>query len=172
MLCAAILLSVCTLASALPLGKSAGNYTLRDTYSDSLKLSRKIHHGVRDLLPQYDAVRLQQVSSVLQEFGLHIDDYCSSEPQLETEAQGELSRALELLQLDIRDLNVQITQQLKSLHHPATAGGLLSVPSRPLCSPRSLWVRPLQGYMVLRGLESCLHRVVRDYTLLRSQQQQ
>ncbi|XP_064207530.1 cardiotrophin-2-like [Anguilla rostrata] len=193
------LLCSCTLASAVPCIKPNELHGLHETYSRSLMLAHAIHQDVLNLLAPYeeqlgingsqvpnlfmsglpscavnyidwlsleDAARLQQDSEYLQLFNRHIDACCSSKLQL----GAEYSLPLELLQLNIRDLQVQITEQLKLLQQPAVYTA--ASPPAPLCNRESLWVSRMQGYIVLRGLEKCVQKVVRDYTRLRSQQQQ
>ncbi|KAJ8343076.1 hypothetical protein SKAU_G00330040 [Synaphobranchus kaupii] len=143
-------------------------------YSDWHSLERE-RQRTRDLYPlsstlpslcTQDATRLQQDSEYLQLFDRHINVCCSSEHQLDTQSN---KLTLEL-QLKIRDLQVQITQQLKLLQQPGVYMAGLS--PAPLCNPESLWYGRMEGYIVLRDLEKCAQKVVRDYTLMRSQQQQ
>ncbi|KAJ8276071.1 hypothetical protein COCON_G00078230 [Conger conger] len=159
-----LLLCMCTLAFTAPYMKANVQRNPHDTYSHSLTLAYKIHEDVQNLLPSYDAVRLQQDSEYLLVFNHHINNCYSSEHQ-----SRNFSTALELLQLNIRDLQALITQQLVLLQQPAVSTAALT--AAPVCNTGSVWLSHMEGYIVLKGLERCAQKVVRDYTLLCHQQQ-
>nr|XP_006641192.1 PREDICTED: cardiotrophin-2-like [Lepisosteus oculatus] len=116
-----------------------------------------------------DTARLQTDARDLHVFGIHVD--AKRLYELQGRVPSPLSRALYMVVLDIRDLVHQIRQQLQSLQAPAPVLGEPSLPES-LLNPQFPWHSRLQGYIILRDLERYLDKVVRDFTLLKSRQQQ
>ncbi|XP_048838208.1 uncharacterized protein LOC125712311 isoform X2 [Brienomyrus brachyistius] len=121
-------------------------------------------------LHMQDSERLRGAVQGLKVFWHHLDQ---KRQQLEQESRGQLgtiTRSMQKVQLDVRDLIYLIKKQLiqvrpadssLSNHEPPTEA------PPPLFRARLAWHKRLEGYVVLRDLELYLRRLVRDFLLLK-----
>ncbi|XP_072557688.1 uncharacterized protein [Paramormyrops kingsleyae] len=129
-------------------------------------------------LHMQDSERLRGAVQGLKVFWHHLD---LKRQQLKQECRGRpgrLTRSMQKVQLDMRDLIYLTKKQLIQVSHadsslsnhepPMEAPLTEAPPPTPSFWARLAWHKRLEGYVVLRDLERYLRRLVRDFMLLKA----
>nr|XP_015223385.1 PREDICTED: cardiotrophin-2-like [Lepisosteus oculatus] len=112
----------------------------------------------------------ERLTASARDLPIFLDHVKATRMYLERQEKGQpstLTQAMTDIQLDLQDLVQQIKSQLLAMNQPTPHSprqGLLS----SLVRGSSPWESRLQGYIVLRELESYMSRVARDFALLRA----
>ncbi|XP_072099613.1 cardiotrophin-2-like [Mobula birostris] len=119
-------------------------------------------------LQMQDVERLQRNAEDLNIFWVHVD--FKRVDEMGECQQCVLSKSIEVVSLDLRDLISQLSSQIQALNSSLPEPPKFSIPiSTP--SGSNTWLSNLQGYIIFRDLETYLNKVVRDFTLLSTKYQ-
>ncbi|XP_078278518.1 uncharacterized protein LOC144606364 [Rhinoraja longicauda] len=113
-------------------------------------------------LQMQDLDRLMRNAEDLHVFWVHVD-FKRVDEAGECQ-QCALSKSLEVISLDLRDLLAQLSSQIVGLKSSPPAPVDVSFPIS--CPSTNKWLSHLQAYIIFRDLETYLNKVVRDFTLL------
>ncbi|XP_041097089.1 cardiotrophin-2-like [Polyodon spathula] len=120
-------------------------------------------------LNMQDEERLANSSRDLHVYWVHV--HANRMHLLGESEQSQLSQSMLALQMDLSDLTLQVNSQLWAMNVTLPPPPAEVLPPE-LLSPPSEWLSKLQGSIILRDLERYLGKVVRDFTLLKSRNQQ
>uniref|UniRef100_UPI00398E9569 cardiotrophin-2 n=1 Tax=Pristiophorus japonicus TaxID=55135 RepID=UPI00398E9569 len=116
-------------------------------------------------LHMQDVERLMLNAKDLYVFWIHVDFKRIDE--LRDCQESAVSKSMEGVSLDLRDLISQLSSQLSALNSTSPDPPDLMLPHTVL-NPAYEWHSKLQGYIIFRDLETYLNKVVRDFTLLKT----
>ncbi|XP_067866102.1 uncharacterized protein [Heterodontus francisci] len=116
-------------------------------------------------LQMQDVERLMLNAKDLYIFWIHVDFKRIDE--LGDCQESTVSKSMEIVSLDLRDLISQLNFQISALNSTSPDPLELTLPNNVL-NPEYNWHSKLQGYIIFRDLETYLNKVVRDFTLLKT----
>ncbi|XP_059511320.1 uncharacterized protein LOC125464445 [Stegostoma tigrinum] len=116
-------------------------------------------------LQMQDVDRLLLNTKDLYTFWIHVDFKWIDE--LADCQESGISKSMEVVSLDLRDLISQLNSQISALNSTTPEPWDLIVPNNVL-NPGHDWHSKLQGYIIFRDLEMYLNKVIRDFTLLKT----
>uniref|UniRef100_A0A6Q2ZCW7 Ciliary neurotrophic factor n=1 Tax=Esox lucius TaxID=8010 RepID=A0A6Q2ZCW7_ESOLU len=136
-------------------------------------------------LQMKDWERLSTASHDLHTFWAHLDrkrremeeegDRASQGMSNRRKAKLSIPESIQCIQKDLRDLMTKVNFQLKSMNSssvsptsPNTMTWQVGLSTSSWAKSTSLWASRLEGYIILRDLESYLSKLTRDFTLLRT----
>ncbi|XP_072909084.1 cardiotrophin-2-like [Hemitrygon akajei] len=144
-----------------------GNAAFED-YNVDLKSLPRSSNVYSYWLQMQDVERLQCNAKDLNIFWVHVD--FKRVDEMGECQQCALSKSIEVVSLDLRDLISQLSSQIQALNSSLPEPPEFSIPiSTP--SGSNTWLSKLQGYIIFRDLETYLNKVVRDFTLLNTKYQ-
>ncbi|XP_072445294.1 cardiotrophin-2-like [Chiloscyllium punctatum] len=118
-----------------------------------------------DWLEMQDVDRLLLNTKDLYTFWIHVDFKRIDE--LTDCQESAMSKSMEVVSLDLRDLISQLNSQISALNSTSPEPQDLTLPNNVL-NPGHDWHSKLQGYIIFRDLETYLNKVIRDFTLLKT----
>ncbi|XP_055513386.1 uncharacterized protein LOC129710456 [Leucoraja erinacea] len=114
-------------------------------------------------LQMQDLERLLQNAEDLHIFWVHVD--FKRVDEVGECRQCAVSKSLEIISLDLRDLLAQLSSQIVGLKSSPPEPMGFSLPISCTITPNK-WLSHLQAYIIFRDLEIYLNKVVRDFILL------
>ncbi|XP_040907240.1 uncharacterized protein LOC121190507 isoform X2 [Toxotes jaculatrix] len=89
----------------------------------------------------------------------------------QTAVRATLPQSMKHVQLDLRDLMSQVSNQMDYMRSMQQTSPTIQIPLNPETSSKTVWDRRVEGYIILRDLDLYLTKLARDFLLLASKTQ-